>query len=88
MFYLLDTEVTQEHYVNVRRLTNATLHHYSKSSKHSGKLPRKQLSYIMIILETLANASLIAAVREFRLKHANIENVLYNRGLTHANQQR
>ena len=47
----------KKHYANVGRLANATLRHYSESSKHSRNSLRGWLSYIMLMLETLANVS-------------------------------
>ena len=78
----------EKHCANVRRLTNATLRHYSDSSKHSQNSLRGRPSCIMLRLETLPNVSSRVAVREFRLKHVNNENILCNCGLTQENQLR
>ena len=78
----------KKHCANVGRLANATLRHYSESSKHSWNSLRGQLSCSVLRLETLPNVSSRVAVREFWLKHANNENILCNRGLAQENQQR
>ena len=59
----------EKHCANVRRLANATLRHYSESSKHSRNSLRGRLSCSMLRLNTLANVSSRVAVREFWLKH-------------------
>ena len=77
----------EKHCANVGGLANATLHHYSESSKHSLNSLKGQLSCSMLRLKTLANMSSRVTVRECRLKHANNENILCNRGLAQANRQ-
>ena len=76
----------EKHCANVGRLANATLRHYSESSKHSRNSLGGRLSCNMLRLKTSANVSSRVAVLEFRLKHANNENILCNYGLAQENQ--
>ena len=69
----------EKHCTNVGRLANATLHHYSKSSKHSRNSLRGWLACIVLRLRTLADMSSRVAVWEFQHKYANTENVLKTR---------
>ena len=76
----------EKHCSNVGRLANVTLRHYSESSKHSQNSLRGGLSCNVLGRKTLANGFSRVAVWEFRLKHANNENIHCNHGLAQTNR--